>query len=268
LCCKSTSVPPLGEVSPHKRKVHVLFAMSVPVECHNGEKAPIMHDDDIFNILSQWAYEPGKLNARLIEAADGRPLIQIRIELGIIQMELTDRPDGIDQGGYPTLLARFVDLGADGGIDPEMCRRLREEGVFALGNWEAVIRDCDANIKLFDLCRDNAQEHIDREALEQFRAAVIAMKARAGAEWAVDRGQPSKAIEAVDHGLAALKKAIGSGWESSNEVQLLLGMREVLIPQLPPSERADLRERLAAAISAENYELAAILRDELRLLRD
>jgi len=49
---------------------------------------------------------------------------------------------------------------------------------------------------------------------------------------------------------------------------LLLGMKEALVPQLPPSERADLKERLLAAISAENYELAAILRDELRLLRD
>ena len=45
-------------------------------------------------------------------------------------------------------------------------------------------------------------------------------------------------------------------------------MKEVLIPQLPPSEKADLKERLLAAIAAENYELAAILRDELRLLRD
>jgi protein-arginine kinase activator protein McsA len=45
-------------------------------------------------------------------------------------------------------------------------------------------------------------------------------------------------------------------------------MKEALIPQLPPSERADIKERLAAAIASENFELAAILRDELRLLRN
>ncbi len=255
----------------------MLLGSVVRVECHNGKKAPIMHNEDIYDILKNWSYEQGKLNARLIEADDGRPLIQIRIELGLIQMEMTGRPDGLLQDGYPTLLALLEDRGVWGGVDPEMCRRLREEGVqrshrsaalFALGKWEAVIQDCDENIELFDLCRDNAKEKLDRDALEQFRAAVIAMRARAGAEWAIEGGQPSKAIEAVDSGLEELREAIGEGWESSNEVQLLRGMREVLVPQLPPSERADLQERLAAAISAENYELAAILRDELRLLRD
>ena len=236
-----------------------------------------MHDQDIANILNTWPYEQGKLNARIVEAADGRPLIQIRIELGIIQMETTGRPDGVLQDGFASLLSLIEDCGMTGSLDPEMCRRLREEGVqrshrsaalFALGKWEAVIHDCDKNLELFDLCRDHAQEQMDSEALEQFRAAVIAMRARAGAEWAVEEGHPAKAVEAVNRGLVQLQESLGEGWESSNEVQLLRGMKEVLVPQLPPSEKADLKERLLAAITAENYELAAILRDELRLLRD
>jgi protein-arginine kinase activator protein McsA len=43
-------------------------------------------------------------------------------------------------------------------------------------------------------------------------------------------------------------------------------MREALVPKLPASQRIELQERLQAAIDAENYELAAVLRDELRLL--
>ena len=236
-----------------------------------------MHDQDIANILNTWPYEQGKLNARIVEAADGRPLIQIRIELGIIQMEMRGRPDGVEQYGFASLLALIEDREVPESLDPDMCRRLREEGVqrshrsaalFALGKWEAVIHDCDKNLELFDLCRDHAQEQMDSEALEQFRAAVIAMRARAGAEWAVEEGHPAKAVEAVNRGLVQLQESLGEGWESSNEVQLLRGMKEVLVPQLPPSEKADLKERLLAAITAENYELAAILRDELRLLRD
>jgi hypothetical protein len=236
-----------------------------------------MRDDDMYDILKNWPYEQGKLNARMIEGQDGRPLIQIRIELGVIQMEVVGRPDGVLQEGYLTLLALFEDRGTSDGIDEEMCRRLREEGVqrshrsaalFAIGKWGAVIEDCDKNLELFNLCRDYAREQIDRKALEQFRASVIAMRARAGAEWAIEEGVPSKAVEAVNQGLYELKEALGEAWESSNEVHLLRGMKEALVPQLPPSERADLRERLLAAISAENYELAAILRDELRLLRD
>jgi protein-arginine kinase activator protein McsA len=38
------------------------------------------------------------------------------------------------------------------------------------------------------------------------------------------------------------------------------------VPQLPPAQRTELEERLRAAVRAENYELAAILRDELRLM--
>jgi protein-arginine kinase activator protein McsA len=45
-------------------------------------------------------------------------------------------------------------------------------------------------------------------------------------------------------------------------------MKEAMIPRLPPSQRADIKERLSDAIAAENFELAAILRDELRLLQD
>ena len=45
-------------------------------------------------------------------------------------------------------------------------------------------------------------------------------------------------------------------------------MRDALVPKLPMSQRVELQERLQAAINAENYELAAVLRDELKLLRE
>ena len=45
-------------------------------------------------------------------------------------------------------------------------------------------------------------------------------------------------------------------------------MREMLVPKLPSSQRVELEERLQAALDDENYELAAILRDELRMMKD
>jgi len=108
----------------------------------------------------------------------------------------------------------------------------------------------------------------DREALEQFRGSVIALSARAAAEWAIEEENVPRAMAALDVGLEELRQALGEEWEQSNEVHLLQGMKEALVPKLPPSERADLKERLVAAIENENYELAAILRDEIRLLRD
>lgn len=233
--------------------------------------------NDITKLLRSWQYEPSTLNVRTLEAEDGRELIQLRIELGVIQMELKGRPDGVFQDGYESLLALLEERGTHGGLDPEICRRLREEGVqrshraaalFALSRWDDVIRDCNDNLALFDVCRENALEETDRDALEQFRGSVIALSTRAAAERAIEEDDPSGAMCAIDAGLEELKIALGEMWEQSNETQLLLGMKEAMIPQLPPSQRADIKERLSDAIAAENFELAAILRDELRLLRE
>lgn len=59
---------------------------------------------DISKLLKDWPFEPGKLNARLIEADDGTPRLQVRLDLGIIQMYLDGRPDGLATNGYPSLL--------------------------------------------------------------------------------------------------------------------------------------------------------------------
>ena len=46
----------------------------------------------------------------------------------------------------------------------------------------------------------------------------------------------------------------------------LRALRDTLVPQLPPAQRSELEARLRAAVLAENFELAAILRDELRMM--
>jgi hypothetical protein len=97
------------------------------------------------------------------------------------------------------------------------------------------------------------------------------MRARAEGEIAIAGKDAKRAITAIDAGLAEIRTAFddagrGDEYERSNEVILLRGMRETLVPRLPASQRVELEERLRAAIDGENYELAAILRDELRML--
>ena len=93
------------------------------------------------------------------------------------------------------------------------------------------------------------------------------MGIRADAEAAMASNQPRVAMEALDRGLAELTAILGpQGIEQSNEVQLLRGMRDLLVPKLPSSQRVELEQRLESALAAENYELAAILRDELRMM--
>jgi CHAD domain-containing protein len=87
----------------------------------------------------------------------------------------------------------------------------------------------------------------------------------------VQVGRQREASSAVEQGLRLLRVeaeriGIGDQFDSLGDVRALRTLRESLVPQLPPAERSELEARLEAAVRAENYELAAILRDELRRL--
>ncbi len=247
---------------------------------------------DLTKLLREWPHESGRVNARKITGDDGREKLQVRVELGVLQMEMTGRPDGLQPDGAESLLALhrarletyIRETGGPDGfvLSPDDCRGLRDEavqyyhryiGLMAVGDYPNVIRDTTRNLEAFDLCRDYASEDSDRHVLEQFRPYVITMRARAEAEGAVGSGRPQDALQAIDRALALIRDLFDEHdqletYEQSNEVQLLRGMRDALVPKLPVSQRNELHERLQAALANENYELAAILRDELRLLRE
>jgi hypothetical protein len=245
---------------------------------------------DLRQLLQEWPYEPGQLSVRLIQGDDGRAKVQLRIDLGILQMELAGRPDGLRPEGCESLLElcenrldEHIAAGQDPEaftVDEEMCRRLREEAVqyyhryvalFVLEEFDLVVRDTSRNLRLMRFCREHAARDEDRETLEQFRPYVLMMRTRALSGAAVESGEPKAALLAINQGLDAIREHfvdIGQpeGFESSSEAQLLRGMREALAPKLPVSARAELQSRLKQALESENYELAAILRDELRLM--
>lgn len=251
-----------------------------------------MSESDLTSLLSRWPYEPGRINARRIDGLEGRPKLQVRLELGLLHMEVTGRPDGLRPEGFDSLLAlhenRLNRYTAESGgrvgfvISPEDCKALREEAAqihhryvaqFALGDFAAVVADIDHAMRIFDLCRDYGVAEADRTALEQFRPHLVTMRSRSEAELALAKGRSKDAVAALDRGLAALRALFDEAGQSEsfadcNDVQLLLGMREALVPKLPVSQRVELQERLRAALDAENYELAAILRDEMRLMSD
>ncbi|UCD75215.1 MAG: UvrB/UvrC motif-containing protein [Phycisphaerales bacterium] len=249
-----------------------------------------MADWDLTRLLAEWPYEPGRILARRITGGDGRAKLQLRIDLGVMQMEMDGRPDGLRPEGADSLLdyqkdrlSRYVSQsGASAGfvLSADECRALREEAVQyyhryvalnAIGEYAGVVRDAGRNLEVLDLCRDHAALQSDRVMLEQFRPALITMQARAEAELALADSLPNQALAALDRGLAKIRTIFEEAgrpeaFDDDNAVQLLRGMRDALVPRLPASQRVELEERLRAALDAENYELAAILRDEIRLL--
>lgn len=247
---------------------------------------------DLSRILDDWPYEPGKINVRLVDGADGEPRIQLRLDLGILQMRSSGRPDGVRPHGYESLLeyheARLDEQTTAHGsaaefvLDEDASRELREEALqyyhryvclMVLEDFEGVVRDTSRNLRVLDLCAKFSETESDRAALEAVRPYIVMMRTRALASQALMDNEPKAAIHALDQGLESLREYYsghdGHGsFDQSNEVQILKGMKDALTPKLPVSQSAELRQRLQAALSQENYELAAILRDELRSLKD
>ena len=274
---------------------------------------------DLTELLQNWPHEPGKINVRLIQGQDGEQKVQIRLDLGVLQMNVDGRPDGQRPNGYDSLLEYFEaklddasragEVGEDEGeqsgevaetgdvaefggqaaadgstftLSPDDCRALRDEAVqyyhryvalLVLEDYDRVVRDTSRNIRLLDLCAEHAESEEDKAVLEQFRPYITMMRARALASQALRDNEPKAAIHAIDDGIESLRRYFsGFGgldmFESSNEVQMLRGMRDSLVPKLPVSQKTELRQRLQRALEAENYELAAILRDELKMMPD
>jgi len=253
-----------------------------------------MTDEDLTPILRHWPYVSGEVNVRLIQAGDGRMIVQMRVDLGILQMEVSGRPDGTRPDDYDSLLEavaaqlqRHVEEHGDAEtfvLTTEQCRRLREEAIqfyhryvslFALEEYEGVMRDTEHNLHIMEFCREFGETEFDQTVMEQLRCNTLMMHARAEASKAVADNDTRSALASIDRGLEAIRQAIEAdeqeeegAFENSAEVQLLRSMRDAIIPKLPVSQRSELHDRLKAALAAENYELAAILRDELRMLRD
>ncbi len=275
---------------------------------------------DLTRILNEWPFEPGKLNVRLVEGSDGEPRLQVRLDLGILQMFTEGRPDGVRPEGFDSLLEYHENRldesanspppssdsdatqetgsvaepeggappPASGGgptkfsLTPDQCEELRSEAVqyyhrymalLVLEDYEGVIRDTSRNLRVIDLCAQHAETEGDRSSMEQFRPYITMMRARAMASQALKDNEPKAALHAIDEGLEALKQYFSEQgepdlFEQSGEVQMLKGMRDALVPKLPVSQKSELKARLSKALEQENYELAAILRDELRLLKD
>lgn len=266
-------------------------------------------DRDISELLEEWAFVPGQISVRVIEGQDHEPRIQVRLDLGFLQMRLDGRPDGLrpldhdsyldfqearltqmlGQGAAPEQeeekpefdLSGDIDEGEAGRfLDGDECRQLREEAqqyyhryiaLLVLEDFESVARDTSRNLRVLDMFQDYAIDEDDRGAMEGHRPYVMMMRARALASHALKHEENKVAINAIDEGIEALKlyyesSGLEDEFENAGEVDMLREMRDGLIPKLPVSQRAELKQRLEAAIVSENFELAAILRDELRML--
>ncbi len=227
--------------------------------------------EDLTTLLARWPYRPDEFTARATTADDGRSILQIRVELGILQLEVDGRPDGQQPGGNTTVLAGIatpLTLDTARALRDEITQfEYRAQTLLFLGEHAAAARDGDHMLKCSRLLHMHAPEELGPATCLPPLLRSIMIRARASAEAAMATSRTDLAKLALDAGLSEFQNLLPQDqFDQCNEVHLLQSMQDLLIPRLPSSQRADLRDRIREAIVAENYELAAILRDELKLM--
>jgi hypothetical protein len=243
---------------------------------------------DILPLLKGWDYEPGTINVRKISGLDGRPKLQMRLDLGLLQMEMTGRPDGQKPHGFDSLLDYYEDQlmehkrtnGSELGfhLTDNECQSLREEAamyyhrylsLFVLEEFAGVVRDTARNIRLIDMCGKYALNQEDQIYLEQYRPYIVMMNIRAQASILFNEKKYAAALDVVKDGLESIKEFfVRFGQEDafarSNEVKILKKFARDIRKKLPVDPIEKLKSQLQKAVAREEYEAAARLRDEIK----
>jgi hypothetical protein len=244
---------------------------------------------DISDLLNSWEYQAGQIVVRRFKGKDGKEKIQLRVDLGLLQMDAFGRPDGKKPFGHETLfehyknrLQKFIDAhdGSDEGfkLDPEDCSKLQQEAIqfhhryiclFQLKDYTGVIRDTERNIAVFDFVEKYAELRELAWSVQQLRPQLLMMQVRAKATLALDNGHHDEAILAVEEGLDELRRFFNrierpELMEQSAEVASLEAYLTEIRSTRPLSERERLEQALDDAIKREDYEKAAQLRDKLK----
>ena len=250
---------------------------------------------DIVRILDGWEFEPNQLSVRIVKGDDGREKIQMRLELGLLQLELDGRPDGVRPEGLESWLEVFRQRqrahdetsqpdAAPFQLEAADCELLLREGIqyyhrylsfWHLKRYELCARDTNRNLRLFKFVRDYAHREHDKRQFDQWRPYVTMMHTRAVATPLMEMADYEAAVKAIEAGIEGIRLFLEEYNQTERadqcaELTHLVKWREELLAHVPPQPAeppdlvAQLRQQLSEAIGDERFEDAARLRDEIR----
>jgi len=244
---------------------------------------------DISHILKSWDYKPDEMNVRRIIGDDGKEKVQMRLDLGLLQMEVDGRPDGKRPHGFESLLDYYQDglkryvaqHGTDEGfrLTAEEANRLRMESLqyyhrylsfFFLEDWVRLVRDTARNLAVFDLLWKYGPEE-DRWSSEQYRPYVLMMNTRGKVSLTLQERDYDLALKQLEGGIRAIEAFYEAHGRpeliaESQEIEFLREWAEKVRQRKPLTPREKLQRQLEEAIREEAYERAAQIRDQLKQL--
>lgn len=247
---------------------------------------------DISHLLESWEYQVGQIVVRKFRGKDGKEKIQLRVDLGLLQMNASGRPDGKQPFGHESLLEHFETrlqkhLDANSGdpsgfkLTAEDCSKLQQEAIqfhhryiclYQLKDFASVIRDTERNIKVFDFVAQHAEHSEMAWAVQQLRPQLLMMNIRARGAVALEAGSHDDAMEIVRQGIEEIRGFFRSNSrldliDQSGEIQSLETWLQEIESTKPLSPREKLEKDLREAVTREDYEKAAEVRDALKNLR-
>ncbi len=248
-------------------------------------------DFDISRLLKNWDYVPGQVVVRRFKAKDGTDKIQLRVDLGLLQMNAVGRPDGQcphDQESlfdhYQSLLETYKEEheGDDSGFElgPEECSQLQLEALqyhhryiclLQLEDFPAVERDTRRNLAVFEFVQRYARPVELAWSLRQFEPQLLMILTRARACAALKDMDFNLANTLVQGGIDSIRAFFEESGrpeaaQQSGEIESLEDWRQEILAERPLSRREKLELALQEAVRCEDYERAAKVRDELRTL--
>jgi len=243
---------------------------------------------DLTGLLRDWPYD-SEDNMRIVQATDGRNVLQVRQPLGVEQYELDGRPDGAQPFDAETVVEHLENrlesyrdsTGDDEGFEltHDECALMQSEGIlyyyrylllFQLNDFERVIRDTGHNLRICNLLENYCTDEEDRNAVLQFKPYIVRMNAMARAMAQVREESPDEARKILDQAIAeiqALDKIDSPAFqfERVRSVNYLRSARDQ-VSDRPADPRKKLETELRQAVDNEDYERAAQIRDRIREL--
>jgi len=248
--------------------------------------------NDITFILRSWEYDlRQEMMVRRIRGKDRRMKIQMRLDLGILQMEEEGRPDGKKPHGKESLLDYFEIIirkmykkygtTEDFSLDNDDCYALQQEGIqfyyrylcfFQIGDYRRAERDTARNLRLFDFVKRYASDKHYIEEFEQYRPYVLMMNTRAKVLNALKSRDSSQAVNEINQGISKIESVYKKGGSVNGypktEITFLKNWADEIIKRYTPTRKQRLVEDLKDAVENEEFEKAAKIRDKLNRMKD
>ena len=247
---------------------------------------------DLRDVTADWQYRAGEICARTVVGRDGAELVQMRVDLGLMQMFPDGRPDGKRYRGLPTALDYLRHESRVGGAEiqiedwRELERELSQlnyrrlalaslaEECLARGDTAAARAHIRRALRDIAMCLERIRLMEDQRGGgwaaggHALKPTLVFQQGRLRVQLHVVEQRYEEAIEEAERAERALETVLaefGLDEEQREEDPGALFLRD--LGQRLRHEYdipLTLRERLAAAVENDDFETAARLRDELR----